>query len=134
MIWILSVQAFQYSPGLELPSIRFIGRVCGGGEGKRVEDGRFGVLRISSTDGSHRAFVCQDAGTLIGICRIGEEMRYSLHIGTLARRLRIRSPCLRDGFEALLQLRLGLKTGNERVTPTAQCDTPVGHRTRWIAR
>src|ERR1035437_10619289 len=88
MIWILSVQAFQYSPGLELPSIRFIGRVGGGGEGQCVEDGSFGVLRISSTDRSHCTFVCQDAGTLIGIDRIGEEMRYSLHIGTLARSLR----------------------------------------------
>src|ERR1019366_9180317 len=39
MIWIPNVQTFQYSPGLELPSIRFIGRVCGGGERKRVEDG-----------------------------------------------------------------------------------------------
>src|ERR1035441_6905364 len=116
------------------PRLRSVGRVGGGGEGQCVEDGSFGVLRISSTDRSHCTFVCQDAGTLIGIDRIGEEMRYSLHIGTLARSLRIRGTRLCDGFEALLKLRLRLKTGNEGVAPTAQRDTPVGHRTRWIAR
>jgi len=40
---------------------------------------------------------------------------------------------LRNGFEALLQLSLGLKTGSEGVAPTAEDDLPVRHGARWIA-
>src|SRR5229473_3107721 len=132
MIWVLYEQIFKNFPGLELPGISLIGRVGGCGEGQRVKDGSFGVLRISSTDSSHCAFVRQDTRTLIGIRGIGKEVRDGFDIGTLARSFRTRSSRVLNGFESLLQLRRELKTGGKGVAPIAQCDTPIGDRTRGI--
>jgi hypothetical protein len=60
-----------------------------------------------------------------GFRGVGKEMSDGLDIGALTLSLRTRSSRLLDGFESLLQLRLGLKTGNKGVAPIAQCDTPV---------
>ena len=59
-------------------------------------------------------------------------MRDGFNIGTFTLCLcACGSPAL-DGFESLLQLRLGLQTGGKGIAPTTQCDTPVGDCARGI--
>src|SRR5258707_4734465 len=115
MIWVLYEQVFKNFPGLELPGISLIGRIGGCGEGQRVEDGSFSVLRISSTDSSHFAFLRQYARTLIGIRGVGNEVGDGLGIGTLTLSLSTRSSRLPHGFDSPFRFRLGLTTSVKRV-------------------
>src|SRR6476661_301695 len=88
MIWVLHKQLLQHCPGLELPGIGLIGRIGSGGECQRVEDGSFCVIRITSAHGSHCIFVRQHTRSLIGSCRVSEEMRDGLNISSFTLSLR----------------------------------------------
>src|ERR1039458_2841814 len=127
MVGILNKKALQDRARLDLLGIRFIRGIGSRGEGERVENRGFCVLRVSCMHCGHRAFIRQNTGPLIDVRDVAIEMRDGLYVGMFTLSLRRRSPRLLNRFVSSLQLFRRLAPSSKWIAPVAKRDSPVRH-------
>jgi hypothetical protein len=115
-----------------LLGVRLVGWIGGGGDSQRIEDRCLGIFGVSRTQAGHGAFISQHPCMLIGLGGIRKEFGDGMKIVTLTLGLQRGSARLLDCFESLPYLRRILEPRCERVSPVAQRDAPICHRTGWV--
>ena len=102
-------------------------------QGERVEDPRFGIIRVLFGHALHRLFVQSDARLVIDGVVILVVGLHRLQIRGLARRFRRGSLALLDGIPGRLHVRRR-EWRDQRIGPLTDREAPIGHRATGILR
>ena len=102
MVGLLGQQRLENTARLELIRVRLVRGRCGRGERNGVEDRGFGVRRMPHHELVHRAFVRDDARSLIFVLNVVEQTTDGVYVATLALgRGTAKSHCGVNGVPAL---------------------------------